>query len=54
MLCTWIGNNDGCKNARLPYRFYCAEHYDKVYISLPAKMAEHILSKELNSGNCTR
>jgi hypothetical protein len=51
-ICTWIGcDNEKCLHPAIPYKSYCATHYDRMFLILLPEMADYIIEQELNSTN---
>ena len=48
-ICSWIGDNEGCRHPAMVGKSYCEKHYDRVYLKLLPEMADFIVQKEIES-----
>jgi len=48
-ICTWIGNDEGCRHPTIYGKSYCEKHYDRMYLTLFPEMATFIIEQELDN-----
>lgn len=46
-ICSWIGDNEGCKCIVVYGKSYCERHYERMYTSFLPEMADYVIEKEL-------
>jgi len=46
-VCTWIGDEEGCRHPTIYGKSYCETHHSRMYITLFAEMADYIIEQEL-------
>jgi len=49
IVCSWVGEGEGCRCPTLYGKAYCEDHYNRVYETFLPEMADYIINKELNA-----
>lgn len=49
VVCAWIGNGEGCRCPTIFGKAYCEQHHDRIYLTVPFEMAQHIIDEEVKT-----